>query len=193
MRVAAAHAIEAITGCFKHSSVMELYNLVEAQMKEACINSSVEDLVFLNVITLHEYELASDFSNNPKERAKRKQNLKRRLVGFHSWVSQELRYCAQCLIIENEDFVKEIAVCVLSYLKWRTTFGGNLFGLYGDEDLTNLAKCLIIENEDFVKEITVCLYIRSMSSTSWIVQDIRHKLGRFNFFIKFVILYFLHQ
>ncbi|GJU53375.1 hypothetical protein Tco_1227089 [Tanacetum coccineum] len=45
MRVAAAHAIEAITGCFKHSSVMELYNLVEAQMKEACINSSVEDLV----------------------------------------------------------------------------------------------------------------------------------------------------
>ncbi|GJS37559.1 putative ribonuclease H-like domain-containing protein [Tanacetum coccineum] len=79
MRVAAAHAIEAITGCFKHSSVMELYNLVEAQMKEACINSSVEDLVFLNVITLHEYELASDFSNNPKERAKRKQNLKRRL------------------------------------------------------------------------------------------------------------------
>ncbi|GJX19174.1 retrovirus-related pol polyprotein from transposon TNT 1-94 [Tanacetum coccineum] len=81
MRVAAAHAIEAITGCFKHSSVMELYNLVEAQMKEACINSSVEDLVFLNVITLHEFELASDFSNNPKERAKRKQNLKRRLAG----------------------------------------------------------------------------------------------------------------
>ncbi|GJT13250.1 putative ribonuclease H-like domain-containing protein [Tanacetum coccineum] len=80
MRVAAAHAIEAITGCFKHSSVMELYNLVEAKMKEACINSSVEDLVFLNVITLHEFELASDFSNNPKERAKRKQNLKRRLV-----------------------------------------------------------------------------------------------------------------
>ncbi|GKB68882.1 hypothetical protein Tco_0930294, partial [Tanacetum coccineum] len=28
------------------------------------------------------------------------------------WVSQELRYCAQCLIIENEDFVKEIAVCL---------------------------------------------------------------------------------
>ncbi|GJS26455.1 hypothetical protein Tco_0487075, partial [Tanacetum coccineum] len=26
-----------------------------------------------------------------------------------TWVSQELRYCAQCLIIENEDFVKEIA------------------------------------------------------------------------------------
>ncbi|GJU86380.1 hypothetical protein Tco_1293926 [Tanacetum coccineum] len=30
-----------------------------------------------------------------------------------SWVSQELRYCAQCLIIENEDFVKEIAVAYL--------------------------------------------------------------------------------
>ncbi|GJY05816.1 hypothetical protein Tco_0371756 [Tanacetum coccineum] len=29
-----------------------------------------------------------------------------------NWVSQELRYCAQCLIIENEDFVKEIAVCL---------------------------------------------------------------------------------
>ncbi|GKD44237.1 hypothetical protein Tco_1268882, partial [Tanacetum coccineum] len=59
-------------------------------------------------------------------------------------------------------------VCVLSYLKWRTTFGGNLFGLYGDEDLTNLAKCLIIENEDFVKEIAVCLYIRREMFTSFI-------------------------
>ncbi|GJZ75458.1 hypothetical protein Tco_0639923 [Tanacetum coccineum] len=60
-------------------------------------------------------------------------------------------------------------------------------------ELRYCAQCLIIENEDFVKEIAVCLYIRSMSSTSWIVQDIRHKLGRFNFFIKFVILYFLHH
>ena len=44
-RVAAAHAIGAIAGCFKHSSVMELCNLVEAKMKEACINCSVEDVV----------------------------------------------------------------------------------------------------------------------------------------------------
>ncbi|GJV53457.1 hypothetical protein Tco_1449198 [Tanacetum coccineum] len=72
-------------------------------------------------------------------------------------------------------------------------FEDNLFGLYGDEDLTNLAKCLIIENEDFVKEIAVCLYIRSMSSTSWIVQDIRHKLGRFNFFIKILIVHIFNH
>ncbi|GJU55114.1 hypothetical protein Tco_1228828 [Tanacetum coccineum] len=49
------------------------------------------------------------------------------------WVSQELRYCAQCLIIENEDFVKEIA------------------------ELRYCAQCLIIENEDFVKEIAMTL------------------------------------
>ncbi|GKD26045.1 hypothetical protein Tco_1232259 [Tanacetum coccineum] len=77
----------------------------------------------------------------------------------------------------KRSWIPLVKVCVLSYLKWLTTFEDNLFGLYGDEDLTNLAKCLIIENEDFVKEIAVCLYIRSMSSTSWIVQDIRHKLG----------------
>ncbi|GJR19703.1 putative reverse transcriptase domain-containing protein [Tanacetum coccineum] len=41
------------------------------------------------------------------------------------------------------------------------------------KELRYCAQCLIIENEDFVKEIAVCLYIRSMSSTSWIVQDIR--------------------
>lgn len=28
---------------------------------------------------------------------------------------------------------------------------------------------------------------------TWLVQDIRHKFGLFNFFIKFVILSFLHQ
>nr|GEU67682.1 TATA-binding protein-associated factor BTAF1 isoform X1 [Tanacetum cinerariifolium] len=105
-RVAAAHAIGAIAGCFKHSSVMELCNLVEAKMKEACINCSVEDVVLspksqpkisastsfqsfelTKVLEFgallasggQEYELASDFSNNPKERAKQKQNLKRRL------------------------------------------------------------------------------------------------------------------
>ncbi|GJX21549.1 hypothetical protein Tco_0225994 [Tanacetum coccineum] len=149
---------------------------------------------------------------------------------FGLYGDEDLTNLAKCLIIENEDFVKEIAVCLyirsMSSTSWivqdirhklgrfnffikisglllisriRTRFSSrgyeekkvmdidfedNLFGLYGDEDLTNLAKCLIIENEDFVKEIAVCLYIRSMSSTSWIVQDIRHKLGRFNFFIK---------
>nr|XP_043627435.1 TATA-binding protein-associated factor BTAF1 [Erigeron canadensis] len=106
-RVAAAHAIGAIAGCFKHSSVAELYNLVEAKMKEACISCSVEDVVLwpksqsktsesssfqrfelTKVLEFgallasggQEFELASDFSNNPKERlAKQKQNLKRRL------------------------------------------------------------------------------------------------------------------
>lgn len=105
-RVAAAHAIGAIAGCFKHSSVVELYNLVEAKMKEACINVSIEDvglwpkshpkisastsfqsfeltkvLEFGALLASggQEFELASDASN-PKERlAKQKQNLKRRL------------------------------------------------------------------------------------------------------------------
>ncbi|KAL8195695.1 hypothetical protein R6Q57_025448 [Mikania cordata] len=106
-RVAAAHAIGAIAGCFKHSSITELFNLVETKMKEACINCSVEDVVFwptshpkisastsfqsfelTKVLEFgallasggQEFELASDFGNNPKERlAKQKQNLKRRL------------------------------------------------------------------------------------------------------------------
>lgn len=106
-RVAAAHAIGAIAGCFKHLSVTELCNLVEAKMKEACVNCSVEDVVLwpkshpkfsastsfesfelTKVLEFgallasggQEFELASDFANNPKERlAKQKQNLKRRL------------------------------------------------------------------------------------------------------------------
>ncbi|KAI3756166.1 hypothetical protein L1987_55982 [Smallanthus sonchifolius] len=106
-RVAAAHAIGAIAGCFKHSSMTELFNLVETKMKEACINCSVEDVVFwpkshpkisastsfqsfelTKVLEFgallasggQEFEVASDYGNNPKERlAKQKQNLKRRL------------------------------------------------------------------------------------------------------------------
>ncbi|KVH91540.1 hypothetical protein Ccrd_006435 [Cynara cardunculus var. scolymus] len=106
-RVAAAHAIGAIAGCFKHSSMTELYNLVEAKMKEACINCAVEDVVLwpkshpkisastsfqsfelTKVLEFgallasggQEFEVASDFISNPKERlAKQKQNLKRRL------------------------------------------------------------------------------------------------------------------
>ncbi|MFS7923027.1 putative DNA helicase chromatin remodeling SNF2 family [Helianthus anomalus] len=106
-RVAAAHAIGAIAGCFKHSSMTELFNLVETKLKEACINCSVEDVVFwptshpkisastsfqsfelTKVLEFgallasggQEFELANDFGNNPKERlAKQKQNLKRRL------------------------------------------------------------------------------------------------------------------
>ncbi|GJV45458.1 hypothetical protein Tco_1429994 [Tanacetum coccineum] len=45
MRVAAAHVIGAIAGCFKHSSVMELCNLAEAKMKEVWINFFAEDVV----------------------------------------------------------------------------------------------------------------------------------------------------
>ncbi|GJW32786.1 hypothetical protein Tco_0052818 [Tanacetum coccineum] len=120
-------------------------------------------------------------------------------------LAKELRYCAQCLIIENEDFVKEIAVLnahiryhlkELRYCAQCLIIENEDFvkrSRWVSQELRYCAQCLIIENEDFVKEIAVCLYIRSMSSTSWIVQDIRHKLGRFNFFIKFVILYFLHQ
>ncbi|KAK9077800.1 hypothetical protein SSX86_006138 [Deinandra increscens subsp. villosa] len=106
-RVAAAHAIGAIAGCFRHSSLSELFSLVETKMKEACINCPVEDVVFwpkshpkisastsfqsfelTKVLEFgallasggQEFELASDFGNNPKERlAKQKQNLKRRL------------------------------------------------------------------------------------------------------------------
>ncbi|GKB17416.1 hypothetical protein Tco_0851339, partial [Tanacetum coccineum] len=97
---------------------------------------------------------------------------------------------------EKIDYEKANMWKLNSYLKGfkqDIDFEDNLFGLYGDEDLTNLAKCLIIENEDFVKEIAVCLYIRSMSSTSWIVQDIRHKLGRFNFFIKILIVHIFNH
>lgn len=106
-RVAAAHAIGAIAGCFKHSSMMELYNLVETKLKEIGINSATEDdilwskshpkisastsfqsfeltkvLEFGALLASggQEFEVASDFANNPKERlAKQKQNLKRRL------------------------------------------------------------------------------------------------------------------
>lgn len=106
-RVAAAHAIGAIAGCFKHSSMMELYNLVETKLKEVGINCATEDdilwpkshpkisastsfqsfeltkvLEFGALLASggQEFEVASDFGNNPKERlAKQKQNLKRRL------------------------------------------------------------------------------------------------------------------
>lgn len=106
-RVAAAHAIGAIAGCFKHSSMTELYNLVEAKMKEAGISCATEDEVLwpkshpkisastsfqsfelTKVLEFgallasggQEFEVANDFTNNPKERlAKQKQNLKRRL------------------------------------------------------------------------------------------------------------------
>ena len=71
-----------------------------------------------------------------------------------------------------------------------------------DEDLVNYhlkelrycAQCLI-EDEDFVKG-SRSTYIFSFGykfGVTWLVQDIRHKFGLFNFFIKFVILSFLHQ
>ncbi|XP_076915615.1 TATA-binding protein-associated factor BTAF1-like [Bidens hawaiensis] len=106
-RVAAAHAIGAIAGCFKHLSMTDLFNLVETKMKEACINCSVEEVVFwptsppkisastsfqrfeLSKVLGHgallasrgqEYDLASDSGSNSKERlAKQRQNLKRRM------------------------------------------------------------------------------------------------------------------
>ncbi|GJW41882.1 hypothetical protein Tco_0070681 [Tanacetum coccineum] len=51
MRVAAAHAIGAIAGCFNHSSVMELCNLPEAKMKECWV-------FYIHTGWNYEYELA---------------------------------------------------------------------------------------------------------------------------------------
>ncbi|GJV08132.1 hypothetical protein Tco_1345788 [Tanacetum coccineum] len=73
--------------------------------------------------------------------------------------------------------------------KWTLDFGDNLFGL----GVTLWCSVSHFSEVDFVKEIAVCLYIRSMSSTSWIVQDIRHKLGRFNFFIKILIVHIFNH
>ncbi|GJS56025.1 putative nucleotidyltransferase, ribonuclease H [Tanacetum coccineum] len=126
-------------------------------------------------------------------------------IDYHVAARMSIRTQAPTLFL-SEEVAERSGLLLISRIRTRFSslgyeekkvmdidFEDNLFGLYGDEDLTNLAKCLIIKNEDFVKEIAVCLYIRSMSSTSWMVQDIRHKLGRFNFFIKIIILYFLHQ
>ncbi|GJZ70342.1 hypothetical protein Tco_0633892 [Tanacetum coccineum] len=125
-----------------------------------------------------------------------------RSMSSTSWIVQDIRH----KLGRFNFFIKISGLLLISRIRTRFSsrgyeekkvmdidFEDNLFGLYGDEDLTNLAKCLIIENEDFVKEIAVCLYIRSMSSTSWIVQDIRHKLGRFNFFIKILIVHIFNH
>ena len=70
---------------------------------------------------------------------------------------------------------------------------------YHSKELRCCGQCLIIENEDFVKRIAVYSYFSNdyqhlyEFDVTWIVQDIRHKLEKFNFFNKFVILGFLHK
>ncbi|GJY80334.1 cytochrome P450 82C4-like protein [Tanacetum coccineum] len=53
-------------------------------------------------------------------------------------------------------------------------------------------QCLI-EDEDFVKRLRSTHNQQYEFGVTWIVQDIRHKFGLFYFYIKFVILSFLHQ
>ncbi|CAL5439643.1 unnamed protein product [Camellia sinensis] len=106
-RVAAAHAIGAIAGNVKHTTLTELYSCVETKMSEAGISGIVEDVVawpnFDSKIVVsrsfrsfdinkvlefgallasggQEYDIASDNMKNPRERlARQKQNLRRRL------------------------------------------------------------------------------------------------------------------
>ncbi|MCL7026697.1 hypothetical protein MKW94_014094 [Papaver nudicaule] len=107
-RVAAAHAIGAIAGNVKHTSLTELFGFVEAEMSVAGIPGIVEDVVKAwpnvhpNVVEGlsfrsfdlkkvlgfgallasggQEYDIASDSNKNPSERlARQKQNLRRRL------------------------------------------------------------------------------------------------------------------
>ncbi|XP_076940900.1 TATA-binding protein-associated factor BTAF1-like [Bidens hawaiensis] len=96
-RVAAAHAIGAIAGCFKHLSMTDLFNLVETKMKEACINCSVEEVVFWPTslpkisasTSFQSFELSKvlghgalwlpEDSNSKERLAKQRQNLKRRM------------------------------------------------------------------------------------------------------------------
>ena len=108
--------------------------------------------------------------------------------------------------------------CVfLSYLKVGVTLWGNLFVLImwwrrldeSSKGVRSTLWCLLrtfaITLRSYVshyKEWGFCQEVAVYSNdnqhlyefdVTWIVQDIRHKLGRFNFFIKFVILNFLQQ
>ncbi|KAL6965445.1 btaf1 RNA polymerase II, B-TFIID transcription factor-associated, 170kDa [Sarracenia purpurea var. burkii] len=106
-RVAAAHAIGAISSNVKHTSLTELYTCVQTKLSEAGISGVAEDVVGLTnfdpkcfagisfrsfdinkVLEFgallasggQEYDVASDNMKNPKERlARQKQNLRRRL------------------------------------------------------------------------------------------------------------------
>ncbi|KAG7964339.1 hypothetical protein I3843_09G164700 [Carya illinoinensis] len=105
-RVAAAHAIGAISQCVKHTSLTELFAWVEKKMSEAGISAVGEDLVTLSyfhskhaISSLQsfdinkvlefgallasggqEYDIAGDSMKSPIERlARQKQNLRRRL------------------------------------------------------------------------------------------------------------------
>ncbi|XP_052171300.1 TATA-binding protein-associated factor BTAF1 [Diospyros lotus] len=106
-RVAAAHAIGAIAGNVKHTSLTELYHCVETKMSEAGICGVAEDVVvwpsfdpkILASISFRsfdiskvlefgallasggqEYDIVTDNVKNPRERlARQKQNLQRRL------------------------------------------------------------------------------------------------------------------
>ena len=65
---------------------------------------------------------------------------------------------------------------------------------YHLKELRYCAQCLI-EDEDFVKgsRSTYIFGLGYKFKVTWIVQDIRHKFGKFYFFIKFVIFGFLHM
>ncbi|KAI7988236.1 TATA-binding protein-associated factor BTAF1 [Camellia lanceoleosa] len=106
-RVAAAHAIGAIAGNVKHTTLTELYSCVETTMSEAGISGIVEDVVAwpnfdsrigvsssfrsfdINKVLEfgallasggQEYDIASDNMKNPREcLARQKQNLRRQL------------------------------------------------------------------------------------------------------------------
>ncbi|KAL7165746.1 hypothetical protein ACSBR2_036591 [Camellia fascicularis] len=93
-RVAAAHAIGAIAGNVKHTTLTELYSCVETKMSEAGISGIVEDVVawpnfdskivvsssFRSFDINKEYDIASDNMKNPREcLARQKQNLRRQL------------------------------------------------------------------------------------------------------------------
>ena len=111
-------------------------------------------------------------------------------------------------------------VCVLSYLKWITTFWGNLFVLImpcrrldeSSKGVQSTLWCLLrtfaITWRGYIIVLSVSYRMRILSrgcsllifhifiykfDVMWIVQDIRHKFGKFYFFNIWVILIFLHH